>query len=191
MVAGIILSAGKSERMGSPKALLQYRGQSFLETILAAIASAGLAPAIVVAGHHYDVISKSYPKAQIVFNPDYLHGMNTSVQAGIRALPAGLDGVAVFLVDHPVVDRQTIDALVDRLAPGRIVVPVHDGRRGHPVIFAADLFDEILGLAPDQGLNTVVRRQAERVVEVFVENPGVLRDIDTREQFERLLGENQ
>jgi molybdenum cofactor cytidylyltransferase len=117
--------------------------------------------------------------------------MNTSVQAGIRALPAGLDGVAVFLVDHPMVDRQTIDALVDRLAPGRIVVPVHDGRRGHPVIFAADLFDEILGLAPDQGLNTVVRRQAERVVEVFVENPGVLRDIDTREQFERLLGENQ
>jgi molybdenum cofactor cytidylyltransferase len=106
-------------------------------------------------------------------------------------LPDGLDGAAVFLVDHPLVDRGTIDALVARLAPGRIIVPVHDGRRGHPVIFAADLFDEILGLSSDQGLNTVVRRQPERVVEVFVENAGVLRDIDTPEQFARLLGENQ
>jgi molybdenum cofactor cytidylyltransferase len=191
MVAAIILSAGKSERMGSPKALLQYRGQSFLATILAAIASARLAPAIVVAGHHLDVISKAFPDIQIAFNPNYEQGMSTSVQAGIRALPDGLDGAAVFLVDHPMVDRQTIDALVARLAPGRIIVPVHDGRRGHPVIFAAELFDEILALPSDQGLNFVVRRQPERVVEVFVENAGVLRDIDTPEQFARLLGENQ
>jgi molybdenum cofactor cytidylyltransferase len=191
MVAAIILSAGKSERMGSPKALLQYRGQSFLSTILAAIASARLAPAIVVAGHHHDVISKAFPNVQIVFNPNYEQGMSTSVQAGIRALPASLDGVAVFLVDHPMIDPQTIDVLVARLGPGRIVVPVHDGRRGHPVIFAAELFDEILALPSDQGLNTIVRRQPERVIEVFVENAGVLRDIDTPEQFARLLGENQ
>lgn len=191
MVAAIVLSGGKSERMGSPKALLQYRGQTFLETILAAIASARLAPAIVVAGHHYDLISKSFPDIQIEFNPNYNQGMSTSVQTGIRALPAGLDGAAVFLVDHPMVDRQTIDVLVSRLAPGRIVVPVHDGRRGHPVVFAAELFEEILALPPDQGLNTIVRRQQERVTEVFVENEGVLRDIDTPEQFARLLGENQ
>jgi molybdenum cofactor cytidylyltransferase len=191
MVAAIILSAGKSERMGSPKALLQYHGQSFLATILAAIASARMSPAIVVAGHHYDAISQAFPDVQIAFNPNYEQGMSTSIQVGIRALPAGLAGVAVFLVDHPMIDRQTIDALVASLEPGRIVVPVHDGRRGHPVIFAAELFDEILNLSPDQGLNTVVRRQPERVVEVLVENAGVLRDIDTPEQFARLLGENQ
>jgi molybdenum cofactor cytidylyltransferase len=191
MVGAIILSAGKSKRMGSPKALLQYRGQSFLATILAAVASARMAPAIVVAGHHYDAISRAFPNNQIVFNPSYEYGMSTSVQAGIRALPAGLDGTAVFLVDHPMIDRQTIDALVDRLAPGRIVVPVHNGRRGHPVIFAAEIFDEILDLSSEQGLNSVVKRLPERVVEVFVENAGVLRDIDTPEQFARLLGEDQ
>jgi molybdenum cofactor cytidylyltransferase len=191
MVGAIILSAGKSERMGSPKALLQYRGQSFLATILAATASAGLEPAIVVAGHHYDVISQAFPNVPIAFNPNYEQGMSTSVQTGIRGLPAGLAGAAIFLVDHPIVDRVIIDSLLARLAPGRIVVPVHDGRRGHPVIFAADLFTEILELSSDQGLNTVVRRQPERVVEVFVENAGVLRDIDTPEQFARLLGENQ
>jgi molybdenum cofactor cytidylyltransferase len=191
MVGAIILSAGKSERMGSPKALLQFRGQSFLATILASVASARMAPAIVVAGHHYDAISLAFPNNQIVFNPSYEYGMSTSVQAGIRALPTGLDGTAVFLVDHPMIDRQTIDALVDRLAPGRIVVPVHNGRRGHPVIFAAEIFDEILNLSSEQGLNSVVRRLPERVVEVFVENAGVLRDIDTPEQFARLLGEDQ
>jgi molybdenum cofactor cytidylyltransferase len=191
MVAAIILSAGKSERMGTPKALLQYRGQSFLATILAEVASAGMMPTIVVAGHHYDAISRAFPSLQIVFNPNYERGMSTSVQAGIRALPAGLAGVAIFLVDHPLIDRKTIDVLAARLEPGSIIVPVHGGRRGHPVLFAAEVFDEILSLSPDEGLNTVVRRKPGRVVEVLVENAGVLRDIDTPEQFARLLGENQ
>src|SRR4051812_36152982 len=74
MFAAIILSAGKSDRMGSPKALLQYRGQSFLATILAEVASARIMPAIVVAGHHYDAISKAFPDVQIVFNPNYEQG---------------------------------------------------------------------------------------------------------------------
>src|SRR3954466_899551 len=104
MVAAIILSAGKSERMGSPKALLQYRGQSFLATILAEVASARMMPAIVVAGHHYDEISQAFPNVQIVFNPNYEQGMSTSVQAGIRALPTELAGALGFLVDHPLSD---------------------------------------------------------------------------------------
>ena len=191
MVAAIILSAGKSERMGSPKALLRYRGLSFLSTILAAIDSARIEQVIVVAGHHFDLIAKAFPNVRVVFNPDYEKGMSTSVQAGIRALTGVLDGAAIFLVDHPLMDRQTIDALVNRLEPGSIVVPVHESRRGHPVVFSAELFDEVLALPPDQGLNVVVKRIPERVVEVFVENPGVLRDIDTPEQFARLLGENQ
>jgi molybdenum cofactor cytidylyltransferase len=191
VIAAIVLSAGKSERMGSPKALLQYRGQSFLERILDAVAASQLNPSVVVAGHHYDLIVQAFPDFPVVFNPNYEQGMSTSVQAGIRALPQGLDGVAIFLVDHPLIDPETIERLVCQLSPGHIVVPVNDGRRGHPVIFAADLLDEILELASDQGLNTVVKRNRARVVEVIVENSGVLRDIDTPEQFARLLGENQ
>ena len=194
MIAAIVLSAGKSERMGSPKALLEFRGQTFLATILAAIASARMSSVVVVAGHHYDRIVRAFPNARVAFNPNYEQGMSTSVQVGIRALlegPDRVDGAAIFLVDHPIIDRQTIDALTARLLPGRIVVPLCEGRRGHPVLFAADLFAEILELAPDQGLNTVVKRNRDRVVEVIVENPGVLRDIDTPEQFARLLGEDQ
>jgi len=94
-------------------------------------------------------------------------------------------------VDHPLIDSETIDSLVRQVAPGRIVVPVYEGRRGHPVVFAADLFPEILELTPDQGLNTVVRRNRDRVLEVVVANAGVLRDIDTPEQLAELLGEEQ
>jgi CTP:molybdopterin cytidylyltransferase MocA len=188
MIGAIILSGGKSERMGSPKALLEYRGQTFLARILAAIATAGIDCRIVVAGHHHAQIVQTFPDVSVVFNPEYERGMSTSVQAGVRALPRHLDGAAIFLVDHPLIDAATIDALANRLLPGHIIAPVHEGRRGHPVVFAADLFGEILDLAPDQGLNTVVRRKRDRVVEVFVENAGILRDIDTPEQFSKLIG---
>jgi len=191
MIAAIVLSGGKSERMGSPKALLQYRGRSFLSTILAAIESAGLKPVIVVAGHHFDAVLGAFPNQRVLFNAEYERGMSTSVKTGIRALPAGVDGAALFLVDHPLIDRETIDSLVSQATPGRIIVPVFDGRRGHPIIVAADLFEEVLELPPDQGLNTVVKRNRDRVVEVTVGNSGILRDIDTPEQFAKLLGEEQ
>jgi len=191
MLAAIVLSAGKSERMGSPKALLQFRGRTFLATILDAIDSAGIRTVIVVAGHHYHRIATAFPDAPVIFNVNYEQGMSTSVQAGIRTLPPGLSGAAVFLVDHPLIDAKTIEILMSRLKAGHIVVPIHEGRRGHPVVFAADLFDEILALPPDLGLNTVVRKTRDRVLEVPVEDPGVIRDIDTPDQFAALLGEEQ
>ena len=191
MIAAIVLSGGKSVRMGSPKALLQFRGQTFLARILQAIDASGIQTVIVVAGPHYDLIATAFPDARVVFNPDHEQGMSTSVQTGIRALPPGLRGAAIFLVDHPLIDQETIDRLITQLKPGHIVVPVHAGRRGHPVVFAADLFDEILALSPDQGLNTVVRNARDRVLEIPVESAGVLRDIDTPDQFARLLGEEQ
>src|SRR5437762_2204985 len=152
-IAAIVLSGGKSERMGSPKALLQYQGQAFLARIMAAIASSSIGQSIVVAGHHRDAIVEAFPNLPVVFNPDYEQGMSTSVKAGIRALPSGVSGAAIFLVDHPMIDRATIDTILSRLSPGRIVVPVHAGRRGHPVAFAAELFPEILDLPSDKGLN--------------------------------------
>jgi molybdenum cofactor cytidylyltransferase len=89
------------------------------------------------------------------------------------------------------IDAATITLLAAKLGPGRLVLPSFEGRRGHPVFFPADLFPEILALGPDEGLNKVVRRRPERVMEVPVSNAGVLQDIDTPEQFEKLLGETQ
>ena len=189
MIAAIVLAAGKSERMGRPKALLPLRGRTFLENIVDAISKSSIDNTLVVVGHHKEEIERSVAAGLLVFNPDYEKGMITSLQTGIRALPANLDGAMLFLVDHPLVDSKTIDALIERLRPGHVVVPTFQGRRGHPVLFAADILEEILALPPTQGGNIVVRKDPSRIIEVPLTAPGILVDIDTPEQFRRLLEE--
>ena len=190
MIAAIVLTAGKSERMmGQPKALLQFKGRTFLEHVLGAIEGAGINHTAIVVGHHRREIDAALALPNLVFNANYEQGMSTSVQAGIRALPAGVSAAGIFLVDHPLIDATTIRSLSGRLEPGRISLPFHEGRRGHPVFFSSELFGEILDLRADQGLNVVVRRDPARVIEVPVSNGGVLRDIDTPEEFEKLLHE--
>jgi CTP:molybdopterin cytidylyltransferase MocA len=177
--------------MGRPKALLQFKGRTFLEHVLGAIDTAGIPHTAVVVGHHRNEIASALNLHGVVFNPNYEQGMSTSVQAGIQALPPGLSGAGIFLVDHPLIDATTIQVLSSRLEPGRIALPFHEGRRGHPVFFSSELFAEILSLRADQGLNVVVRRDPARVIEVPVANAGVLRDIDTPEEFEKLLHEDR
>ena len=189
MISAIVLAAGKSERMGRAKALLPFRGRSFLTTILDAISRSSIKQSVVVVGHHRNEIEQAITGPLIVFNPDYDQGMVTSLQAGLRALPAETGGAMLFLVDHPLVEPATIDSLIAHLAPGRIVLPVFQGRRGHPVLFAEEIFSEILGLPACQGANFVVHREPSRIIEVPLDTPGILVDIDTPQQFERLLEE--
>ena len=190
MLAAVVLSAGKSERMGGrPKALLQLKGKTFLEHVLESIARSGIPQAVVVVGHHRSEIEEAFPSLPLVFNPNYEQGMSTSVQAGIRALPPGVESAGVFLVDQPRIEPETILSVTSQLRPGHIVLPVHEGRRGHPVFFSADLFSEILELKPDQGLNVVVRRDPQRIIEVPVKNLGILQDIDTPDELAKLLRE--
>jgi molybdenum cofactor cytidylyltransferase len=186
LISAIVLAAGKSERMGRPKALLLCRGKTFLENILESIANSAVDECVVVLGHHRKEITSRLNLPSCVYNPDYEQGMTTSIQAGIRALSPESKGAVLCLVDHPVIRPGTIDVLIARSAPGRIVLPVYGGRRGHPVFFASDVLAEIQTLPPSQGANTVVRRDPGRIVEAHVEDPGVLLDIDTPEQMENL-----
>jgi molybdenum cofactor cytidylyltransferase len=188
LIAAIVLAAGKSERMGQPKALLRFRGRTFLENILLSIGGSSIRHTVVVVGRHRAEIQSAIPETPMVFNPNYEQGMTTSVQAGIRALPTGVSAAVIFLVDHPSIDEATIEKLIANVRQGCIVLPTHEGRRGHPVVFSATLFPEILALDADCGLNTVVRADPGRVLEVSVESPEVLRDIDTPEQFRALTG---
>jgi len=186
MISAIVLSGGKSERMGRPKALLPFRGRSFLQTILDAIAQSPIQNTIVVVGYHRNEIAAALNIPNLIFNPDYEQGMITSFQAGIRGLPADCAGAMLFLVDHPIVEAATISALIEKAGPNRIVVPTFNGRRGHPVLFGVQVLQEILSLPPSQGANIVVRRDPGRVVQVGVDAPGILIDIDTPEDFKKL-----
>jgi molybdenum cofactor cytidylyltransferase len=192
LIAAIILAAGKSERMGTPKALLRFRGKSFLEHVLHAVKQSSVTHVVVVVGRHWKEIQEAMgpPSPLLVFNPNYEQGMSTSIQAGIRALPPEASAAVLLLVDHPLIKPQTIDKLIGSLRPGSIIVPVYGGRRGHPVLFSKDALEEVLELGPDQGANAVLRRDPGRVVEVPVDDAGTLRDIDTPEDFEALLRES-
>jgi molybdenum cofactor cytidylyltransferase len=187
LISGIVLAAGKSERMGSPKALLPFRGRTFLENILEAISGSRISEYVIVVGHHREEIERRLHLRSVVYNPNYEQGMTTSFQAGIRHLSPATDGAVLFLVDHPIVEPDLIDALVACSARDRIVLPVYNGRRGHPVLFGADVLREILLLPPARGANEVVRREPERVVEVSVDQPGILVDIDTPDQLKALF----
>ena len=190
MIAAIVLAAGKSERMGRPKALLQLHGRTFLEHILDAISTSSVAETVVVAGHHRNEIDEHVSRrVPVIFNPDYERGMITSFQAGIRSLSDGVSGALLFLVDHPLVDSSTIQTLIANFSPNRIVLPVFEGRRGHPVLFAVEVLREVLALPASEGANIVVRRDPNRIVHVPVTSPGILVDVDTPEDFQKLQNE--
>ncbi len=193
MIAGLILAAGESSRMGTPKATLAYRGRTFLELIVQTLREGGLERIVVVLGHQADDIQRQVKieTAQVVINPDYRSGQTSSLQAGLRALIADdLDAVILCLVDHPAVCAETVRRIVAtfRQCGAPVVIPAYQGRRGHPVLIGRQVFEELLVLAGDAGANSVVRRYRPATQFVEVEDEGVVMDVDDPESYRRLVG---
>jgi molybdenum cofactor cytidylyltransferase len=193
MIAGLILAAGESSRMGRDKALLTYRGKTFLETIVGTLREAGIERIAVVLGHHAEEIQRAVqlPGVEVVVNAAYRLGQTSSLQAGLRALDGPeLEAVVLCLVDHPTVSARTVRQLVDsfRTSSAPIVIPTHQGQRGHPVVISRALFPELLSLGPAEGANTVIRRHRAATQFVDVGDPGILLDVDAPESFRRLEG---
>jgi len=188
-IAGLILAAGESRRMGSPKALLEYRGATFLDTLIGLLAER-CSPVIVALGAGAEEIrARTSRPARFVVNPDWARGQITSMQCGLRAVPPEADGVLFTLVDHPAVSMNTIDAL---LAPGQgatlLRVPRFEGRRGHPIWFARELIDEFLALPETGAARDVVRLHAGRTAFLDLDDPGIVTDIDDPAAYRTLAG---
>src|SRR5256885_8554540 len=157
MIAGLILAAGESSRMGPDKALLTYRGRTFVETILATLREAGVTRLAVVLGHHAEEIQRAadFTGVDVIVNHDYRQGQTSSLQAGLKALDSGagigVEAVLLCLVDHPAVPPEAVRALIAafRAATSPVVIPTFKGQRGHPVLIGRALFDELLGLNPE------------------------------------------
>jgi molybdenum cofactor cytidylyltransferase len=173
--------------MGFPKALLRYRDETFLDR-LAGLFLARCSAVIVVLGAHALRIRESALRPfTFVLNTDYQRGMTTSLQCGLRALPAGADGVLFTLVDHPAVSPETIDALLDTPA-GLLRVPRYGGRRGHPIWFARELIPEFLAIPETGAAREVVRAHAADTEFLDLDDPGILADIDDPAAYGRLTG---
>ena len=187
MITGIILAAGESRRMGFPKALLRYRDESFLDTLIG-LFSARCQQVVVVLGAEAERIrAESRRQADFVLNPEYRTGMTGSLQCGLRARSANAEGVLFTLVDHPAVLPATLDALIASPRP-LLRVPRYRGKRGHPVWFRGELSAEFLALGPGDAARDVVHAHAAQTEFLDLEDPGITADIDDAEAYQRLTG---
>lgn len=194
MLAAIVLAAGASERMGTPKALLEHGGEPFLSGILKAAYAAGVERRVAVLGHMADKILRQIDLSGVlvVMSEDLDAGPIGSIRAGLSAVSNHpVDGILVWPVDRPRVRVETVRALIDAFdrTGGPVVVPRTANRRGHPVIFAKRLFGELRAAPDDEGARAVVHRDASRVVEVEVADPGTVEDINTPDDYRRLIRE--
>lgn len=192
MLAAVILSGGASSRMGSPKALLAYQGRPFLEHLLEVTIHPRIGVRRVVLGAHAEPIAKNIHLAadEIVINDEWEQGQLSSIQAAIRSLPAGTDGILLCLIDHPLISAALVHELIEQFyaAPQRIVLPVHESRRGHPVIFPASLYDELLRAPMDKGARAVVWAHANDVLQVPTEEEGCVLNLNDPETMHRATG---
>jgi molybdenum cofactor cytidylyltransferase len=193
MIASLLLAAGESRRMGFPKALLAYPlpggGETtFLEHLLDVMSRSRAEPILVVLGHEADRIESALPasawgRARVIRNERYREGMLSSITAGLAELEKldQVQGALVHPVDHPDVTPEIVDLLIGRFREtGRpVVLPVHSGRRGHPVLFSRAVFPALRSAPASVGARQVVWDHREDLLEVEVPHPGVGRDVDT------------
>jgi molybdenum cofactor cytidylyltransferase len=190
MLAAVILSGGASSRMGSPKALVSYQGRPFLEHLLGVTTHPAIGVRRVVLGPDAEAIAKGIALAadEIVINHDWEKGQLSSIHAGLRSLPPNTDGMLLCPVDHPLVSAALIGALIEAFVASRalVVVPSYWGRRGHPVIFSAAVFEELLNAPLEQGARAVVWAHTREVHEVATVEEGCVLNLNDPHAMEKI-----
>jgi len=193
-IAGLILSGGASRRMGTPKALLQFQNETFLDRLIR-LFSAVCDPVIVVVGLHAEKIRSGIERGHGVLfalNPDPDRGMLSSLQCGLALVPPDA-GAAMFLpVDHPHLATSTLETLAARFRADRapVIVPTYAGEHGHPVCIARSLITELLALPPEAKASDVIHRHVARTVYVEVPDPAVVTDVDDPAAYAGLLAQH-
>lgn len=195
MITSIILAAGASGRMGSPKALLKIHDTTFVRHIINTHRRAGLDKIIVVTGAHSVEVGKhlEHVNVDIIINKNFEHGQLSSIITGIEAMQSTLpEGVLIHPVDHPGVLPVTIKTLIMKFNEGNnpIVIPTFEKKRGHPVMFSSRLFDDLLNAPPEVGARFVVRSHENEIAEVEVQDGGIMINVDTPEDYRQLSNNN-
>lgn len=194
-ISSIVLAAGESTRMGSPKMLLDFNGKSMLECVIANIRESVVDDIVVVLGAYRDELGKivANTTARFCYNEIYKEGMLSSVKCGFRNIPSDTEAVLVFQGDQPLITSKVINKIVEafRISGKGIIIPVHNKRRGHPLMIGKIYFNEIEKLDPDEGLRSLSRKFPDDIYEVLTDEAGILRDFDTFEQYKNTINQIQ
>lgn len=187
-VVALLLAAGQSSRMGVNKLLADVGGVPLVRRTAEGI-QGGVDQLVVVTGRDADHVAKALEGlgASFVHNPDYPHGLSTSLKRGLEAVPPDADALLVCLGDMPLVDAGVAGRLIAAFNPVEhrsICVPVHQGERGNPVLWGRQHFEALRGLTGDRGARVLLDRLQEELVEVAMPDRAVLTDIDTPEALD-------
>ncbi len=190
-IGAVVLAAGKSKRMGQNKLLLPLNGKTLIETILDALKKAKVDDCVLVLGHNPQQVLQAIklkPQVKVAINADYDQGMVTSFQTGLKQLQK-FDATFMVLGDQPIFDSSVLEKLVQILEKNHqalIVSPIHQGKKGHPLLFRNELFNELLSLKSSQTIREVVHNHVDRLF--TIEAPAwTITDLDTPRAFDRLM----
>jgi molybdenum cofactor cytidylyltransferase len=191
-IRAIVLAAGASTRMGQPKQLLPYGKHTVLQTVLDVLLECPLDDILVVLGHNEDAVRRSLraETATVCKNPHPERGMFSSVLYGLDSLPDGTNAALFVLGDQPWITPAVVRGLLTayRRTGMGIVVPVHEGCRGHPVLVDLDRYGNAIGdLDGNSGLKPLVRGYPDDTLEVSVPERSILTDLDTPEDYRKAL----
>ncbi len=183
----ILLAAGESTRMKTNKLLLPYKGKLVITTVIDIVMQSEADQLLLVLGAFREEILAVVDGRPVkhCYNHDYKKGMLTSVQCGFRNLPDYAEAAIIFLGDQPMISAGVINRIISgyRSSKKGIIVPVYNGRRGHPVLISTKYKEAVQGLDPEEGLRSLLSQHAKDVQEVEVALPGILKDIDTMEDY--------
>ena len=190
-IAGLILAGGASRRMGSPKALLRYEGETFLDRMIR-LFSGVCEPVVVVIGHNADTIRAGLEcpgGAIFAVNPDPERGMLSSLQSGLAMIPPSADALMFAPLDHPHLQPSTLTKLASKFAAEHapVTVPVYAGEHGHPVCISRALIDELMRLPVTAMASDVIHRYAGQTCYFEVDDPAVVTDIDDPAAYASLV----
>jgi molybdenum cofactor cytidylyltransferase len=189
-VSAIVLAAGLSTRMGAVKPLVTVRGRMMLERVLSTLRESRVDGIIVVLGDSADLVQQSimFGNATVVVNESYREGIASSLQTGLSHVTSSAEAALIVLADQPFLKAQTIDLLIDEYCANKskIVLPTCNGIRGNPVLFDRSVFPELAQLTGDTGARAIFKRHLNTIAKVPVDDEGVLVDLDTPAEVERL-----
>jgi molybdenum cofactor cytidylyltransferase len=196
MITALIPAAGMSTRLGRNKLLLSFKGKPLIARAVDTLLASAVDDIIVILGHQAEQVRAAIGQRPVRFveNPDYPEGLSSSVRVGFATIPSGTHAIMIYLADQPLLEPGEVNFLIRAFARAgetgkSIVVPFFRGQRGNPVIVNSSYQAWILSIAGDIGCRRVIKQNPDQVLMVEMETDHVVRDIDTMEEYERLIVE--